>query len=84
MPPRAKLNLNPTATQAQPNDRPRRSRAGEAETRPDREGKKIIAGHFPKATWAELRRLCVDQERTTQTLLEEALADLFAKYRNRA
>ena len=49
--------------------------------RRDREGKKIIAGHFPKATWAELRRLAVDEDKTAQELLEEALADLFAKYR---
>jgi len=49
--------------------------------RSDRSGKKIIAGHFPKATWAELRRLAVDHEKTAQELLEEALTDLFAKYR---
>lgn len=49
--------------------------------RRDREGKKLIAGHFPKATWAEFRRLAVDEDRTAQELLEEALADLFAKYR---
>ncbi len=49
--------------------------------RRDREGKKIIAGHFPKSTWAELRRLAVDADKTAQELLEEALADLFAKYR---
>ena len=54
------------------------------ERRPDREGKKLISGHFPKSTWAELRRLSIEHETTSQDLLEEALADLFAKYRNRA
>jgi hypothetical protein len=49
--------------------------------RRDREGKKLIAGHFPKATWAELRHLSVVADKTGQELLEEALADLFAKYR---
>jgi hypothetical protein len=82
MPPRAKLNL--TSQHPAANDPPPSGGSGQGETRPDREGKKIIAGHFPKSTWAELRRLCVDQERTTQVLLEEALADLFAKYRNRS
>ena len=49
--------------------------------RRDREGKKLIGGHFPKATWAELRHLSVVADKTGQELLEEALADLFAKYR---
>jgi hypothetical protein len=49
--------------------------------RADRKGKKIIAGHFPRATWAEFRNLCTKHDRTAQELLEEALTDLFAKYR---
>ena len=46
----------------------------------DRAGKKIIAGHFPKATWVRFRNLCTKHEKTAQQLLEEALTDLFAKY----
>jgi hypothetical protein len=65
--PRSKLNLNIV-------------KVPEAE-RPDREGKKIIAGHFPRGTWEELRNLCTRQDRTSQSMLEEALTDLFAKYR---
>jgi hypothetical protein len=49
--------------------------------RRDREGKKIIAGHFPRSTWMALRRLGMDQDKTSQELLEEALTDLLAKYR---
>jgi len=56
------------------------ARSSAAERR-DREGKKIISGHFPRSTWAELRRLAVDEDKTSQDLLEEALTDLFAKYR---
>jgi Antitoxin-like ribbon-helix-helix len=48
--------------------------------RPDRAGKKIIAGHFPKATWVRFRNLCTKHEKTAQQLLEEALTDLFSKY----
>jgi hypothetical protein len=59
----------------------------DAETPPadrgDRRGKKIIAGHFPKATWAELRGLCIKHDKTSQDFLDEALTDLFAKYRTR-
>jgi cytoplasmic iron level regulating protein YaaA (DUF328/UPF0246 family) len=82
MAPRAKLNLTSVA--------PTPEQAGTApaphvrERRPDREGKKLISGHFPKSTWAELRRLSIEHETTSQDLLEEALADLFAKYRSRA
>jgi len=50
--------------------------------RADRKNKRIIAGHFPKATWAQLRALCIQQDKTSQQLLEEALTDLFQKYRS--
>jgi hypothetical protein len=81
MAPRAKLpKLNLTAEQ--PTQPQMETRTGAA-PRHDREGKKIIAGHFPRSTWAALRRLAVDREKTAQDLLEEALADLFAKYRQK-
>lgn len=51
-----------------------------SDRRPDRDGTKLIGGHFPIATWARLRHLAVDQQRTGQQLIEEALSDLFAKY----
>jgi hypothetical protein len=45
-----------------------------------RQGKKMIAGHFsPDAAW-QLRKLAHDKQATVQTLLEEALGDLFEKY----
>ena len=49
--------------------------------RRDREGKRLIAGHFSKATWATLRDIGTRTEKTSQELLQEALDDLFAKYR---
>jgi len=49
-------------------------------TRPDRAGLRMIGGHFPQATWAALRKLAVDENRTTQELFGEALDDLLAKY----
>jgi hypothetical protein len=49
--------------------------------RADRQAKRIIAGHFPKSTWVQLRMLCTKHDKTSQALLEEALTDLFAKYR---
>lgn len=75
---RAKL---PTLTlSVEPSTRDEGEARRNAAARIDREGKKIIAGHFPRSTWAELRRLAVDKDKTAQELLEEALADLFVKY----
>jgi hypothetical protein len=72
---RAKLSLS---SQTRPADKP--PVEGVPSVRPDRAGTKVILGHFPKTTWATLRRLALEQERTSQALLEEALTDLFAKY----
>jgi len=51
--------------------------------REDRVGKRIISGHFPKSVWADVRRLAVDEDRTLQSLLDEAIMDLLAKYRKK-
>ncbi len=57
------------------------SKASISAQRPDRSGTRMIGGHFPHATWAQLRKLAVDENRTTQELLAEAMDDLFSKYR---
>lgn len=77
---RAKIQLKPRLDLEVSN--PPNAAAVEAASadRADRRGKKIIAGHFPKATWAELRALCIKHDKTAQELLDEALTDLFAKY----
>jgi hypothetical protein len=77
---RAKIQLKPRLDLESANPPPA---AAPPLDRPDRQGKKIIAGHFPKATWAELRALCIKHDKTAQELLDEALTDLFAKYRTR-
>jgi hypothetical protein len=78
---RAKIQLKPRLDLEAPKP------PAEADTPPadriDRRSKKIIAGHFPKATWAELRGLCIKHDKTSQDFLDEALTDLFAKYRTR-
>ncbi len=52
-------------------------------TPPSRVGSKFIGGHFPKSTWDTFRKLGIDQEKSGQELLQEAMDDLFAKYRLR-
>lgn len=48
-------------------------------TRPVREGKKFIGGHFTPGVAKQLRLLAAEDETTTQALLEEALELLFIK-----
>lgn len=45
-----------------------------------REGKKVISGFFEKEASRQLSKLAIDQDRTNEDLLREAINDLFAKY----
>lgn len=47
--------------------------------RPAREGKQLIAGHFPKSVAKQLKLLSVEDDTTVQDLLAEALDLLFVK-----
>lgn len=47
--------------------------------RPSREGKQLIAGHFPKSVGKQLKLLSVEEDTTVQELLAEALDLLFVK-----
>jgi hypothetical protein len=43
-------------------------------------GKKVISGFFDKEVSRQLSKLAIDQDRTKEDLLREAINDLFAKY----
>ncbi len=62
----------PPAPEPEPAPAPRFSR-------PSRESKHLIGGHFPKAVAKQLRLIAVEDDTTVQALLEEALDDLFLK-----
>ncbi len=47
---------------------------------PSRVGKRSISGHVSPEVQKQLRRLAVDLDRTHQSLLDEALNDLFRKH----
>jgi hypothetical protein len=49
-----------------------------------RVGKRSISGHVEPAVQKQLRRLAVDLDRSHQSLLDEALNDLFRKYNRSA
>ena len=55
--------------------------APQSPSRPkSRVGKKVISGFFDKEVSRQLSKLAIDQDRTNEDLLREAINDLFAKY----
>jgi hypothetical protein len=46
---------------------------------PSRQGKKAITGHFDPAVSRLLRQIALEEDRSVQDLMREALNDLFAK-----
>ena len=50
-----------------------------ASARPSREGKRLVAGHFDPAVAKQLKMLAVEEDKSVQALLEEALDLLFVK-----
>jgi hypothetical protein len=47
---------------------------------PSRVGKKTVAAHFDPAVSKQLKLLGVERDSSTQSLLKEAINDLFTKY----
>lgn len=47
---------------------------------PSRVGKKTVAAHFDPAVSKQLKHLGLERDSSTQTLLREAINDLFTKY----
>jgi len=51
-----------------------------ANTPPSRRGKKAITGFFDPIVSRQLKQLALDEDKTVQLLLSEALNDLFVKH----
>ena len=47
---------------------------------PSRQGKRVISGYFDPSAAKQLKMLSVETDRSVQSLLEEAIDDLFKKY----
>lgn len=62
-----------TRTSAEAQDRPAKF------SRPVREGRKFIGGHFTPEVAKQLRLIAAEEDTTTQALLEDALELLFIK-----
>lgn len=51
---------------------------------PSRRGKRVVSAYIDATAAKQLRLLAVEQDSSTQSLLEEALNDLFRKYNRSA
>ncbi|MHC5778689.1 ribbon-helix-helix domain-containing protein [Nostoc sp.] len=47
---------------------------------PSRRGKRAIIGHFDPAVCKQFKQIALDEDKSSQALLTEALNDLFEKY----
>jgi predicted AlkP superfamily phosphohydrolase/phosphomutase len=52
-------------------------------TPPSRQGKKAITGFFDPIVSRQLKQLALDEDKTLQSLLSEALNDLFIKHNHK-
>lgn len=52
-------------------------------TPPSRQGKKAITGFFDPIVSRQLKQLALDEDKTVQLLLSEALNDLFIKHNHK-
>jgi len=50
-------------------------------SRTDRAGKKVVAGHFSAGVAKSLKILAAENETTVQSMLAEAIRDLFNKHK---
>lgn len=71
--PEVPIEPEPVVVAAKPESAPKSKTAS-------RSGTKMIGGHFPPEVNKQLKLLGVDQDKTLQALLEEAIGDLFEKY----
>lgn len=63
-------------------EKPRlRGRGGASHLPPSRQGKKTVAGFFDTAVSTQLKQIGLDENKTVQDLLAEAINDLFKKYK---
>jgi hypothetical protein len=76
--PEAPLSAEPSAPSARKRAEKQEPRAGKF-YRASREGKRLVAGHFPPELAKQLKLLAAEEDTTIQALLEEALGLLFVK-----
>lgn len=76
------LKPQPKETAAPPSEPAKTASPGPSSTSytpPSREGKKAVTGHFAPEVSKQLKMLALEEDSTIQSLLAEALNDLFEK-----
>ena len=74
-----RLHLNEALQKA--NTQKLEAEVSKSETRAaSRIGKKVIAGHFDKEVVKQLKQIALNNDKSLQAVLAEALNDLFEKY----
>jgi hypothetical protein len=81
MPKPATLNFNNPPVKSKKGEDKQPPPKGKAD-RPDRQGKKLVATHLPRAAYTDLRILAAKLATTQAALIEEALTDLMHKYKD--
>lgn len=70
----------PVNVQTKQQENSKTHKRANAETKKGREGRQFIAGHILPEAAKQFKLLAVQQDKTTQDMLIEAINDLFAKY----
>lgn len=68
-----------TPEQAPPSAQPTEPAKSEKFYRPSRDGRRFLGGHFDPKVVRQMKLLAVEEDTTTQALLEEAVDLLFIK-----
>src|SRR5476651_2215025 len=77
--PATKTRLQPNVQTDKQDNKKTRKHAND-ETKKSREGRQFIAGHILPEAAKQFKLLAVQQDKTTQDMLIEAINDLFAKH----
>ena len=78
-----KAPVNETVTTAARTTKSVTIRETPTNTPPSRQGKKAITGFFDPIVSRQLKQLALDEDKTVQSLLSEALNDLFVKHNHK-
>ncbi len=70
----------PVINQQVSDTKPSSEKYNSQKTAPSRLGKKAISGFFDPAVSRQLKQIALNEDKTVQLLIAEALNDLFVKY----
>ncbi len=78
-----KTSINQPVTISERKTTPISVKKSSINTPPSRQGKKAITGFFDPIVSRQLKQLALDEDKTVQSLVSEALNDLFIKHNHK-